>query len=177
MKDSVSSLNFYLIQVEDDNYDVCNVRTDYKVMVYATSQDAREFLELNDPSHPFLKTHTERLMDRVPSMQLDLFGDYPYSKSENTDEILNEIKDYYAKYFTSPLNETLKPENYSSELHFPQWDTTNTPWSEYDTTTVYNQDYSVTFSFEGNNKEDESDELSDKNSNVIPFLPDPEDKE
>ena len=175
MNDSNSSLNFYLIQVEDDNYDVCNARTDFKVLVYATGRDVRDFLELNDPSHPFVRTHTDRLRDRVSSMQLDLFDDWAGKEEINPEEILTEIKEYYAKHFTSPLNDTLRPDYYSSELSFPGWDISTTPWSEYDTTTVYNPDYSVTFQFDKSSDETEEKKISNKTDNVIPFLPDEKD--
>ena len=174
MSESNSSLSFYLIPVGDNNYDVCNAKTDYGVLVYAGEEDTRDFLKLNEPSHPFLKTHTDRLVDSVSSMQLDLFKDNN-SEDPTREELLTEIKEYYSKHFTSPMSATLTSDPYTSELYFPQWDISTTPWSEYESTTVYNDDYSVTFKFDKSEDETQEKKTSSSNDNVIPFIPEEKD--
>lgn len=47
-------LSFYIVQTEEDSYNLHNAMTDRKILFAERKENINEFLELNDPTHPFI---------------------------------------------------------------------------------------------------------------------------
>jgi hypothetical protein len=168
-----SKLNFYVIQVSSSNYNLHNINTDNKVLTLVTSDELRDFLDLNDPDHPFLFFNKEAddlsglINDGSPLIDR-LMGRIDMSKEYNS-----AIKDYnltdtfytdYMSSYSTDYNVSYTPDGYPTPI----------------------DDKQLSFTFATKNESKNQEELTDKYeetylSNVdkiidlaqaIPFLPD-----
>ena len=83
-------LTFYIIQLDEDSFNLYNATTDKDILFAVEKNCVKDFLELNEPSHPFL------LKDKKIEPSLDFF--YEYDLGETTSNIGNGISFDYSMH-------------------------------------------------------------------------------
>tara|TARA_B100000131_G_scaffold322507_1_gene376674 strand:+ start:1701 stop:2189 length:489 start_codon:yes stop_codon:yes gene_type:complete len=162
MLESNYGLGFYLIETNDNNYDLYNSVTDKCILMEQPKDKIVKFLELNLPNHPFLH-------------QIDQeSGSYTYSYTAGNNSFEKIGNAFYASV---PLGEDMDLANYNS--YYSSFDYSNADYcSGLSDEDIDREDYPEQLEFEFTYRGNE-DRLTEKTlrdiEEDIPYLGDNED--
>jgi hypothetical protein len=92
-------LNFYIIQMEEDSFNLYNAATDKNIIFGESKENIKCFLELNEPAHPFMPVE-ERENNNTLKYEINLA---PMKNLHAEAESYGDIENYsfYNSDFTS----------------------------------------------------------------------------
>lgn len=150
MLDSNYSLGFYLIEKDNNHYDLYNSVTDKCILMEQPKDKVVSFLEINSPNHPFLNETVE-----------------------STDYSLNDFNKIGNVYYASvPMGEDIDMANYNS--YYSSADYTSGGYCNSLVSKEEPEQLEFSFTYDGNNNNKLNKtirELEDE----IPYLGDNED--
>lgn len=100
MSDLEHRLNFYVVELQGNVYNLHNLNTDKEVLTDITAEELRDFLTLNDPDHPYLFMANKNEEYGLYSMTSWASCRYAYSADLNYTETTPQGSQYNADYIT-----------------------------------------------------------------------------
>jgi len=155
MSKANSKSNFYIVPVSNKLYNLHNQFTDNKILTSVNASYLRDFLDLNEPDHPFLFSYETNLEDSgLSSLTERLISRLDKSKKYNS---------YDPFYYT-----TTSPYGSDYNISYDSYGVSDVNSSSQDS------DLQLSFSFMEEFSKESSGSLVDDKDNVLPFMPEDE---